>query len=118
MTLTHTAFFGDGEHTFALTDDMIAELERLADLGIGALYLRAVNMQFKLADLIEVIRLGLIGGGPTPERAAQLVDAYARNTPIDALYPLALDVLDARWGGAADQEPDPEPATDAMREAA
>ncbi|WP_323784616.1 gene transfer agent family protein [Thalassovita sp.] len=104
MNLTHTAFFGDGEYTFALTDDMIAELERLADLGFGALYLRAVNMQFKLADLIEVIRLGLIGGGTTPERAAQLTDTYARNRPIDELYPLALDVLDARWGGAAEDE--------------
>ncbi|MDE4143176.1 MAG: gene transfer agent family protein [Pseudophaeobacter sp. bin_em_oilr2.035] len=118
MKLAHTAFFGDGEHTFALTDDMIIELERLADLGIGALYLRAANMQFKLTDLVEVIRLGLIGGGTTPERAAQLVDTYARNTPIDALYPLALDVLDARWGGAADKDPDPEPASAAMSEAA
>jgi hypothetical protein len=36
MNLTHTAFFGDGEHVFALTDDMITELERLSDLGIGA----------------------------------------------------------------------------------
>ncbi len=104
MKLTHTAFFGDGDYTFALTDDMIAELERKADLGIGAFYLRAVNMQFKLADLIEVIRLGLIGGGTTPKRAAQLTDTYARNRPIDDLYPLALDVLDARWGGAVDDE--------------
>ncbi len=56
MKLTHTAFFGDGEYTFALTDDMITELERVADLGIGALYLRAVNMQFKLTDLVEIIR--------------------------------------------------------------
>lgn len=103
MNLTITTFFGDGEHTFALTDDMVAELERLADLGIGALYLRAANMQFKLGDLIEVIRLGLIGGGTTPERAAQLVDTYARNQPIDDLYPLALDVLDARWGGAGSE---------------
>ncbi|WP_170344483.1 gene transfer agent family protein [Ruegeria atlantica] len=102
MNLTHTAFFGDGEYTFALTDDMITELERIADLGIGAFYMRAVNMQFKLADLIEIIRLGLIGGGTKPERAAQLTDTYARNTPIDDLYPLALDILDARWGGKPD----------------
>lgn len=108
MNLTHTAFFGDGEHVFALTDDMITELERLSDLGIGALYLRAVNMQFKLADLVEVIRLGLIGGGTTPERAAQLTGTYARNRPIDELYPLAFDILDARWGGAEDQEPESE----------
>jgi len=111
MNLSHTAFFGDGEHTFALTDDMIAELERLAELGIGALYLRAVNMQFKLTDLIEIIRLGLIGGGITPDRAAQLTDIYARNRPIDDLYPLALNILDARWGGSVDQEPTPEGLT-------
>ncbi|WP_127111713.1 gene transfer agent family protein [Shimia sediminis] len=98
MKLTHTAFFGDGEHTFALTDDMITELERIADLGFGAFYLRSINMQFKLSDLVEVIRLGLIGGGTTPERAAQLTDTYARNRPIDELYPLAFDILDARWG--------------------
>lgn len=104
MTLDHTAFFGDADHTFILTDDMIAELERIADLGIGAFYLRAVNMQFMLADLIEVIRLGLIGGGTAPERAAQLVDTYARNQPIHDLYPLALDILDARWGGAIPDE--------------
>lgn len=100
MKLTHTAFFGDGEHTFALTDDMIAELERVTGIGIGALYLRAANMQFMLADLVEVIRLGLVGGGTTPERAAQLVDTYGRNQPIDDLFPLAMDILDARWGGA------------------
>lgn len=103
MKLSHTAFFGDGEHTFVLTDDLIAELERLAGLGIGALYLRTAQMQFKLADMIEVVRLGLIGGGTTPERAVQLTDTYARNRPIDELYPLAFDILDARWGGAADQ---------------
>lgn len=98
--MNHTAFFGDREYTFTLTDDMITELERIADLGIGALYLRAVNMQFKLADLVEVIRLGLIGGGVSPEKAARLTDTYGRNRPIDELYPLALDILDARWGGA------------------
>lgn len=94
--MMHTAFFGDGEHSFALTDDMITELERLADLGIGALYLRCVNMQFTLSDLVEVIRLGLIGGGTTPEQAARLTDTYGRNRPIDELYPLAVDILDAR----------------------
>lgn len=102
--MNHTAFFGDGEHAFALTDDMITELERIADMGIGALYLRAVNMQFKLADLVEIIRLGLIGGGTTPETAMRLTETFARNRPIDELYPLALDILDARWGGAVEDE--------------
>ncbi|AUQ62858.1 gene transfer agent family protein [Phaeobacter inhibens] len=101
MNLNHTAFFGDDEHTFALTDDMIAELERITDLGIGALYRNFAYAHFKLADLIEVIRLGLIGGGIAPERAAQLVDTYARNQRIEDLLPLVTGILDARWGGPA-----------------
>ncbi len=98
------AFFGDGDHAFALTDDMIAELERLTKLGIGALYLRAVNMEFSLSDLTEIIRLGLIGGGADPKTAMQLTDTYARNRPIEELYPLALDILDARWTGPKTKE--------------
>lgn len=103
--MKHTAFFGDAEHTFALTDSMITELERITDLGIGALYLRAVNMQFKLVDLVEIIRLSLIGGGANPEQAMQLTNTYGRDRPIAELYPLAMDILDARWGGdTADSE--------------
>ncbi|WP_417724211.1 gene transfer agent family protein [Salipiger sp.] len=104
MSLTHTTFFGDGLHTFALTDPMIAELERISDLGIGALYRRAVQMQFRLCDLTEIIRLGLIGGGAAPQDAMRLTDTYARNQPLDRLYPLALDILDARWCGTTKQD--------------
>lgn len=93
-----TKFFGDADHAFALTDDMILELERLTNTGIGALYLRAVNMGFSLSDLTEIIRLGLIGGGMTPEQAKTLTTTYATNRPISETYPLAMDILDARWG--------------------
>lgn len=101
MSIRHAAFFGDGEHVFALTDQMIAELERLAETGIGALYLRVVAGTFNMADLPEIIRLGLIGGGTAPQDAARLTDTYARNRPLAEVYPLALDVLDARWSGNA-----------------
>lgn len=99
MTIKHRAFFGDGEHDFALTDPMIAELERLTGTGIGALYLRAVGSQYHLSDLVEIIRLGLIGAGSTPQDALRLVETYATNRPLDEVFPLALSVLDARWSG-------------------
>ena len=102
--MNHTAFFGDGDHTFALTDTQITELERICDLGIGAIYTRAIRMEFKLTDLTEIIRLSLIGGGMTPQNAMQLTDTYARNRPMNETYPLALDILDARWGEATEQE--------------
>lgn len=101
--IAHTAFFGDGEHRFALTDEIIQELEAVTGIGIGALYLRAVAMQFSLTDITEVIRLGLIGGGKTPEEAHRLTHAYARRRPIAETFPLALDILDARWNGKPDE---------------
>ena len=97
--ITHTAFFGEGDHAFTLTDSMILELERVTDQGIGALYQRAVAMQFSASDLVEIIRLGLIGAGMAPQAAMQLTDTYARNRPLAETYPLALDILDARWNG-------------------
>lgn len=99
--ITHTGFFGDAEHTFALTDEMIIELERLTKVGIGVLYTRAISMQFAVTDIAQTIRLGLIGGGSTPQIAAQLVETYAANRPLAETFPLALDILDARWNGVA-----------------
>lgn len=99
MTITHRAFFGDGERDFRLTDQMVLELERLTATGIGGLFLRMTRNDFRLVDLIEIIRLGLIGGGTNPEDATRLVETYARHRPIGEILPLALDVLDARWSG-------------------
>jgi Phage tail tube protein, GTA-gp10 len=107
--ITHKAFFGTGEHSFALTDTMIAELERQAEIGIGALYQRVVAMAFKASDLPEIIRLGLIGAGMHPHEAMQLTDTYARNRPMSETFPLALDIFDARWNGT---EPEPELETE------
>jgi len=97
--MNHTAFFGDATYTFALTDDMILELEHKTAIGIGALYRRVVSADFRLIDITEIIRLGLIGGGTSPAAAKRLVDAYAINRPFDETFPMALDILDARWTG-------------------
>lgn len=105
--ITIRRFFGDAEHTFCLTDPMIVELERLADAGIGSIYARAVALQFRADDLAQIIRLGLIGGGMTPEAAHRLVETYARNRPFGEVFPLALDVLDARWNGIEAQPEEP-----------
>ena len=103
--MKHTAFFGDAEHVFALTDAMIIELERVTETGIGALYLRVTRANFTLADLGHVIRLGLIGGGLKPERAHALCAAYAADRPLEEIYPLALNILDARWSGTPKEDP-------------
>lgn len=100
--MKHTAFFGDATYTFALTDAMIDEFEKKAGVGIGVVYLRLTHNQFNLSDINETIRLGLIGGGTSPEAAHRLVTAYAKDRPLAETLPLALDVLDARWSGSAE----------------
>jgi hypothetical protein len=99
MQTSHVAFFGDTDRTFNLTPAMIVELERLTGVGIGALFERLTQRQFRQADVIETIRLGLIGGGCNPIEAAPLIEAYALGRAFSETYPLALSILEALWFG-------------------
>lgn len=103
-----TAFLGDAKRSFALTDPMILELERLTGTGIGVIYRRAVAMQFSLADVTETLRLAMIGAGTAPIEAARVASTWVANRPLAETYPLALDVLDARWNGTTPQKDDTE----------
>ncbi len=98
--MQHTAYFGDSDKTFALTAEMIFELERKSGVSIAALYARFMRQEFHFADILEIIRTGLIGGGTSPEDARTLVDTYAKSRPIMEVFPLAFDILDARWSGS------------------
>ena len=99
--LTHHAFFGDGEHDFLLTPEMIVELERKTGSGVGGLCRRLFAGDFKHGDLIEVVRLGLIGGGTSPKDADALVSAYAINRPLSEIFPLSVAILNRLWFGDA-----------------
>jgi len=94
-----THFFGDAERDFNLTGELILELERKAMSGIGALSKRVMSGDFGFNDIIEILRLGMIGGGTSPKDAAELVAAYADKTPIAELYPIALAVIEQRFFG-------------------
>lgn len=93
------AFFGDAEHDFQLTPEMIVELERLIGSGIGTIFGRLARNEFSFTEVVETIRLGLIGGGMAPQKALALVDAYARRRPMSETLPTALAVLEALWFG-------------------
>jgi hypothetical protein len=95
----HVAYFGDGEKTFALTDPMIHELERILGFGIGAILQRFTGRIFNLRDIAETIRLGLIGGGEAPQIASAFISAYVENRPIAETLPMAIGILEARYFG-------------------
>lgn len=96
---THVAFLGDRERTFTLTPLMIAELERVTGAGIGAIFKRLCANSFAHAEVVETIRLALIGGGETPENAAAIVRVYVEPAPLADSYGLALDVLSKLYFG-------------------
>lgn len=102
--LTHRAFFGDAERDFTITPTLILELERNTGAGIGSLCARLFNRQFSHSDIIETIRLGLIGGGEKPQRASELVATYAQGRPIMETYPLAVSILHRLYFGEAQPE--------------
>lgn len=100
---TYSTFFGDGIHHFRLTPELIVELERLTGHGIGGVFRRLIANDYRHRDLIEVVRLALIGGGTPPQEAGALVDAYAAAAPIMPTYNLAVSILEALLFGVAEQ---------------
>lgn len=102
----HRQFFGDRERAFAITPELIAELEHRTGAGIGGLCRRLFRGDFHHADITETIRLALIGGGETPTDAARLVATYAANRPLGETYPLAVAVLETLWFGQAQSQDD------------
>lgn len=94
MTMTpYTTFFGDGEHAFKLTPELIRELETKCG-PIGALCNRVFARAFAQADITETIRLALVGGGTAPKRAHELIATYVDGRPLIETYELAARILE------------------------
>jgi Phage tail tube protein, GTA-gp10 len=110
-----TAFFGDGEKTFALPADQIHELEKTTGAGIGLLCQRIPEGIFRLVELVEIIRLALIGGGMPPKDAAHYADTYSAKRPLAESFPITVAILRLVWIGEDQPAPD---AQDDLRQAA
>jgi hypothetical protein len=97
---THTAFFGDAERTFVLTPALLVEFERLVGGGAWGTARRMFAGDATVSEVRETVRLGLVGGGENPKRAAELVATYGDATPFVELYTLASDIMTAVMLGA------------------
>lgn len=79
-----------GEHSFRLGIGELRAIEQRSDAGCAVVMMRLLSSQFKIDDVIQPIRIGLIGGG-MDERAAQRVIDSA----LDMASPYALAVTAA-----------------------
>lgn len=98
--IEHRAFYGDGEKTFAFpTRELIEELEAKTGHGVGALFRRFRTSDYSFMDVLQVLRLGLIGGGTPPREADRLVAVYGVARPLTESFEVADGVIAALFFG-------------------
>lgn len=90
---------GGRDCRFELRLGEIRELERLCGAGIAAIYARVAMLQFKIDDIRETIRLGLIGGGTDHPEAEAIVRFSVDGRPVNNSVQLAADILKAIFEG-------------------
>lgn len=100
-----TLTWGDGEHTFRLPIAQLLELQEKTDAGPLELFLRIHSGRWRVQDLRETIRLGLVGGGMKPAEAVALVRRYVDDRPLAESVPVALEVIQAAIAGPEDAAP-------------
>lgn len=68
--------WGDGPQRFDLPIGQLRELQDKCDVGPQRLLARLGSQDWRIDDIRETIRLGLIGGGKNPTEAYLLVKRY------------------------------------------
>ena len=126
-----TLQFGDGDYTFRIAFGQWRELQEninrprldagLPIIGPADLIRELFSMNAWPADIREVIRIGLIGGGMKSDRALVMVKRYLENKPHFAASLLAGKIVKAAMFGPEDdpvgkEPPPPEPETAATGE--
>lgn len=104
----YTGVFGDGRHDFQLKIGQLEELQEKTDAGPEELLDRLMSGKWRVADLREPLRLGLIGAGTEPISALLLVDRYASPGNLITHKSLVINVLSAALIGAPDEDTTPE----------
>lgn len=72
--------FADGEYSFRLPWGQLTELQEICDAGPYVILERLQNRTFRLCEVRDTIRLGLIGGGLDAQKAVRLVRTYVEDT--------------------------------------
>jgi hypothetical protein len=71
------------------------DLEERCGVGLGEIYQRLLAGTWRTNDYRETIRLGLIGGGKTPQQAKEIVERHVDGEPQAPFVLLAQQILQA-----------------------
>lgn len=95
--------WADGTHTFRLAWGQLAELQEKCDAGPYVVLQRLHSGAWRVEDITNVIRLGLIGGGMEASPALKLARHYVEERPpMENLIPAQV-ILSAALMGAPDE---------------
>ncbi|MBO9100001.1 MULTISPECIES: gene transfer agent family protein [unclassified Rhizobium] len=97
--------FADGDYPFRLSWGNLVELQEQLDAGPYAVLNRLNSDEWKVQDISQIIRLGLIGGDKDlhPVKARKLVERYVEERPPLENLPLARVILMTALFGAPDE---------------
>lgn len=106
MSSDGSTFFawGDGEYRFRLAIGQLRELQDKCGTGPFALFSRLMDGSWRVDDIRETIRLGLIGGGMKPTEALVLVKRYVDDRPkMENVTPARVILAAALFGDPEDE---------------
>lgn len=100
---TVTFDWADGTYPFRLAWGQLAELQEKCDAGPYVVLQRLHSGEWRVEDISNIIRLGLIGGGREPSPALKLTRAYVEaRPPMENLIPAQV-ILAAALMGAPEE---------------
>lgn len=99
-------FVGDGEYDLCLKIGQLIELQEKTGVGPYILAQRLVDGSFRVQDVIETIRLALIGGGLDPRSAYTLTSRYLVEGSLFTYVQPASEVVFAALMGVPDELPE------------
>lgn len=93
MRPAETIVWPGGEHSFRLAVGEMRALEQRCDAGVVVILMRLLGQSWKIDDVVQVLRLGLIGGGMAEKEAQTTIDKALDTASLMALSVPAADVL-------------------------
>ena len=109
--------FGGEVRRFRLTIGGAEELEQKCDAGLPVIARRLISGEWRIADVRQTIRLGLVGAGMDDMAAQVLIQRYAEQG-LDTLRILAVAILSPILTGEPDDAPGKSRRTRSKRRAA
>jgi Phage tail tube protein, GTA-gp10 len=94
-----TLLWADGEYHFRLRIKELRELQDKCDAGPAEIMMRLATHRWRVDDILQAIRLGLIGGGMSPTEALVLVSRYVEQRPLAENVVIATEIIAAAVSG-------------------